>query len=194
MQDITFQYFFVHPTKCGGTAFLEYMKEHKLDIGERGHDSKCSDHPHPIIFLRDPVSRFISMYNYWKNGSERYPRIGRRFEKYSVDDYIRMIETSCTTLIAGFTSADHYAPQTKWISPDDYAKTIAVIHKRNLAPSIKELLEYIQFPIPDMPMGKVNVTNISLASLKPHHIEWIKKHYACDYELLDNLTQFRKVI
>ena len=80
-------YMFVHPTKCGGTSFVKYINKNQLDIGIGGHDCICSKYPNPIIFLRDPLERFLSMYNYWKNGSidlSIHTR-GQEFINYSID-------------------------------------------------------------------------------------------------------------
>ena len=193
-----YSYVFIHPTKCGGTAFLEYIHKNKqLNIGVNNkHKWKCSDHPNPIIFLRDPVSRFLSMYNYWKHGSEKYMRTGvdSYLDHYTVDDYINFIETRSTALILGFTWEEHYAPQTNWIQPSDYSKTIVVIYKEDLWPSIKALLEYIDMPVPHTPMGRVNVTNKTVTTLEPRHVDWIRKYYEHDYELLNKTALFRKVI
>lgn len=190
--------------------------QNKLDIGTKGHWCKCSDHHSPIIFLRDPVSRFVSMYNYWKNGSEKFKRTGKevmlgkykhmttevrkRFDRYTLDEYIDLVKTNSKKLTVTFTWDAHYAPQTTWISPGDYSKTIVVLYEEDLWPKVKELLEYIQVPLPEIRMGKINVSkkSVTVDDLEPRHIDWIKQHYACDYELIESCihhkTAFRKVI
>jgi hypothetical protein len=190
-QPVKYEYQFVHPTKCGGTAFKDYIQKHKLPIKCTNHEPKCSGHPNPIIILRDPIERFISMYNYWKNGSERYGR-GNEFQNYSIDDYIGMIKNRNKLLTKVFTWDQHYAPMSEWINPEDYSKTIVIMYKPDLGDSITALLNFINKPVPNVPMEKVNVSKKTTIILTGEQINWVKEYYACDYELLKQ--NFKKVI
>ena len=67
-------YTFVHPTKSGGTSLLNTILAHYSEyFKEMGHKYTCNEE-NPVIVIREPFDRFLSMFNYWKYGSEKYPR------------------------------------------------------------------------------------------------------------------------
>jgi hypothetical protein len=84
---------FIHPTKCGGTAIENYINQHYKDYFiNNGHTNVCTKDNKPIIVIREPYDRFISIFNYWKNGiqlwhqMEYYPN--KRIKEYLYYDPI----------------------------------------------------------------------------------------------------------
>jgi hypothetical protein len=182
---LTKPYLFVHPTKCGGRAFAEYISKNNLPIGHAEHKPICCDHPRPIIILRDPIDRFISMYNYWRNGSDLSPTVST---EESVDEYIELIEQKNEKLVRNnITGVVHYDPQACWIHPDDFSKTIVIRYTSNLGPSITRLLGHLGIQVPYEPFPKINVSIKTTTHLTEAQMNWVREYYKHDFYLLKYL-------
>ena len=67
------RYSFIHPTKTGGGACEDFFRNNYSEyIKSCGHIIKCKNDNNSIIIVRDIYDRFISMYKYWKYGSDRW--------------------------------------------------------------------------------------------------------------------------
>lgn len=197
-------YTFIHPTKCGGTAVEQYLKNNYSHvITGTGHNNVCSATNNPIIIIRNPIDRFISMYNYWKNGSNVYKRhidFIKKYGKYTIKDYIKLLKNNSTRdLNHKFTWGQHYAPQTSWINKEDYINTIVIKYDENLDPKVHELLSYLNIDDKNIPLQKVNVSKKdNNVVLDNDDIIFIKQRYSSDFELFDNINNnpelFKKVI
>ena len=202
-RDNTDTYTFIHPTKTGGTTFENYIEKHyNTYIKGRGHKKKCAHVDNPIIILRNPYDRFISSYKYWKNGSANFPR-PIDWKKYNnhvtIDDYIEMVKNKDENLIFKATGEDHYAPQTHWIKPEDYKKTIVITYSKGaMEKKIFDLLEKLYIKNKYVPYDKINVSYGEDISLTPQQMKKIYKLYEDDFILWDKLhnnkSLFRNVI
>ena len=197
-------YTFIHPTKVGGNAFKAFVNKYYskyIDVPKGGHKRLCADHPHPIIFLRDPFDRFISMYKYWKYGSVEYrrrPEFIQQNRGTTLKEFIKYVETKDKRLYHDITWEEHFIPQSHWITPENYSKTIVVIyHKDQMDQRIKQLIDYLEIdishtgPIPTFP--KVNVSKGDAEITKENmmldgeDIEKIHQIYADDFRLFYRL-------
>lgn len=198
-------YTFIHPTKVGGNAFKAYVNKYyskHIDVPKGGHKRFCADYPHPIIILRDPFDRFLSMYKYWKYGSDEYRRRPDFIEKNratTLKEFIKYVEAKDKRLYHDITWEDHFAPQSKWITPEDYEKTIVIIyHKDQMDHRIRQLIDYLEIdpdhsgPTPAFP--KVNVSKSGKETIDPENlmldgedIEAIHRIYAEDFRLFYRL-------
>jgi len=200
-------YEFVHPTKCGGTALEQYFEKHyKTNIIGKAHERKCKDCKHPLIILRDPYSRFLSMYKYWKEGSSdsKYKRGQTWIKKYSnvsIDEFLQMIETRDRLLFERnqFTWNVHFENYSEWIKPEDFKKTTVIIYTENLNDKIENILYQLKIKSKNIKLDKFNVSktseNIVLNETQKKRVQQIFEY---DFDLYNKvLTQkylFRKVI
>jgi hypothetical protein len=201
--DNTDTYTFIHPTKTGGTTFENYIEKHyNTYIKGRGHKKKCADVDNPIIILRNPYDRFISSYKYWKNGSPSYER-PIEWKKYNnhvtIDDYIEMVKNKDKRLIFKATRETHYAPQTYWIKPEDYKKTIVITYSKDgMEKKVFDLLKKLYIKNKYIPYEKINVSYGEDISLTPQKMKKIYKLYEDDFILWDkvhnNKSLFKLVI
>ncbi len=199
-------YTFIHPTKVSGNAFKAYVSKHYshyIDVPTTGHGRICANYPHPIIILRDPFDRFISMYKYWKYGSAEYRRRPDFVEKHrstTLKEFIHYIETKDKRLYHDITWEDHFAPQSKWIGPDDYEKTIVIIyHKDQMEKRIHQLIDYLEIdPVTTLSSSKPSFPKVNVSRdgekkevenlmMDGEDIEAIHRIYADDFRLFYRL-------
>ena len=131
------KYTFIHPTKTGGTACETFFKEHYSEfIKGIGHDNKCMNDNNPIVIIRDPIDRFISMYKYWKYGSldiDKYKRgvvFLKHYNGYTIKDFIQLIKNKRHgDLYQNFTWNQHFEPISNWINNVNYDNIIVNVQQ-----------------------------------------------------------------
>jgi hypothetical protein len=189
-------YTFIHPTKTGGTACETFFEEHYSDfIKGTGHDNKCMNNNNPIIIIRDPIDRFISMYKYWKYGSldiDKYRRNGlflQNYNQYSIKDFIRLIKNKQhDDLYQSFTWNQHFEPITNWINNVDYTNIIVILYTKNLNGKINKLLEVLKIKPKPVELPIINISNNKEnIQLDDDDILFIKSYFADDFKLYDDV-------
>jgi len=191
------KYTFIHPTKTGGTACETFFKEHYSDfIHGTGHDNKCTNNNNPIIIVRDPIDRFISMYKYWKYGSldiDKYKRNSvflQNYNAYTINDFIRLIKNKhYEDLHQNFTWNKHFEPITNWINKTDYANIIVIVYEKNLNEKINKLLRVLNIKKKNFELPICNVSNNKEnIQLDDTCILFVKSYFAEDYKLYDDIN------
>nr|WRJ69911.1 putative sulfotransferase [Oceanusvirus sp.] len=203
-------YTFVHPTKTGGTAVEEYFKKyHAKHIRGVGHMHTCTNSPKPLIVIRDPMERFVSMFNYWRNGavSGKYVRKKDWLPPCdTISEFVKRLQENDPKFVRkhlhkDFTTHLHFSEQSHWIKPGDYAKTVVVVYDRQrMDEKIRDLLRYLHLPEKGLPLPRVNVTKTSpleASEIGPKEEEWIRRRFKKDFELWHMVnkhqSRFKKV-
>ncbi len=193
-------YTFIHPTKCGGTSCEKFFKQHYKDyiVGE-GHVNKCSDDNNPIIIVRDVYSRFISMFNYWKNGSQEFKKNNRfraLYQNKSILDFIEMIKCKDTNSLYKYHLwDDHFKCTSEWINNAKYKNIIVIVYEKNLNEKIQKLLQLLQIPNRKVQLPIQNVSFVNEEDMKVYeeHKEYIHKfvdqHFRSDVELMEKIKK-----
>ena len=206
MNKNTNRFSFIHPTKCGGTAFENFLLEHysKYFILMTHHKLTCNNYNNPIIIIRDPIERFISLFKYWKYGSELFIRDKIFLEKYkniTIKDFISFIkENKTNTLFYSFTWNKHFQKMTHWINNTHYKNIIIIKYKNDMNDTIQQMLRL--FKIPNLVNKKVEKCNITKNKenviLDEEDIHFIKEYFKEDFDLINLInTQpklFRSVL
>jgi hypothetical protein len=189
-------YTFIHPTKTGGTACETFFQEHYSEfIKGSGHDNKCTNENNPIIIIRDPIDRFISMYKYWKYGSLDIDKFKRsvlflqNYNNYTIKDFIQLIKNKQHgDLYQNFTWDQHFEPITKWINSTNYANIIVILYTKNLNEKMNKLLgalnivnKHIELPIINVSNNKENI------QLDDNDILFVKSYFVDDFKLYDDI-------
>ena len=198
-------YTFIHPTKSGGTALEEHFSQHYDNYIEgRNHYNKCTPQNNPIIVLREPVDRFISMYKYWKYGSNVFLRSKEFMDKYSsytIKDYIDLIKINdLEELIIDFTYNEHILPTSYWLNGTPLDKIIIIIYVKNLDEKMTNILKTLGIPDKKIPIPIVNITKNSeeKVTLDDDDLHFIRTQYKEDFDLYEKAQNqpylFRKVL
>jgi len=218
------RYIFIHPTKCGGTAlknhFMKVYPYHTIENNilsetqpfERPHDSVCADYTNPVIIIREPVDRFLSMFKYWKSGAipftdwsytsrnrTRNEEFIKKYKSYTIKDFIKLLKRKDKCLYTKFTFPIHYESIFYWIKPEDYSKTIVIKYCDDLNTKLPEILEALEVQSVNKEMEKINISkNSENIKLDEEDIKYIKSVYSYDFELWDNInnnpTLFKRVV
>lgn len=200
------KYTIIRPTKVGGTAVSNYLITNFVNLFQINyfiHDDTCTNENKPIIILRDPVSRFISTYKYWKNGSKeniRPPEFIEEFKEYTIKDFINLIKIQDHPKIySGFFWSKHMEHQTYWLKPNVYNNAIVIKYCPDLKYKLNDLLEYLKLPQTGVLLEKENVSiETENIELDEDDYEWIYNEYMDDFELWDKVNNlpelFKKVL
>jgi hypothetical protein len=190
-------YTFIHPTKTGGTACESFFQEHYSEfIKGTGHNNKCMNNNNPIIIIRNPIDRFISMYKYWKYGSldiDKYKRSGvflQNYKNYTIKDFINLIKNkNHNDLYQNFTWDRHFHPITNWINNTDYKNIIVILYEKNLNEKIYKLLEVLKIKPKLVELPIINVSNNKEnIQLDDDDIIFIQSYFVDDFKLYDNVN------
>jgi hypothetical protein len=189
------KYTFIHPTKTGGTACETFFNEHYSEfIKGRGHDNKCMNNNNPIIIIRDPIERFISMYKYWKYGSldiDKYKRNSiflQNYNNYTIKDFIRLIKNKQhEDLYQSFTWNQHFEPIKKWVNNTKYENIIVILYTKNLNEKINKLLDTLKIQPKPVKLPILNVSNNKEnIQIDDNDILFIKSYFADDFTLYND--------
>jgi hypothetical protein len=88
-----------------------------------------------MIVIREPISRFVSMFKYWKYGGDyKYKRDAAhtsQFADVTISHFLQMLRSGDKeSLYKQFTWRRHFAPQSEWLQPPDYKKSIVIIYDK----------------------------------------------------------------
>jgi hypothetical protein len=100
----------------------------------------------PVITIRHPIPRFLSMYKYWKNGSECFndETTTEIKTETSIKDFINMIKTNDPMLNQSYTWDDNYKPITWFIGDAKLSDLIVLVNddETNILVKLKQFLSY----------------------------------------------------
>jgi hypothetical protein len=158
------KYTFVHPTKSGGTSVHNYFADHYKDyINNVGHGGSCKNDNNSIIIVRDVRSRFLSMYKYWRNGSEKWKlpeELKNKRKHSSILYFINLIKKNIKTeLYHSAIWEQHFDNTTAWINKDtDYKNIIIIRYEENLNDKVQTLINKLGIPNKNIPLLGLNVS------------------------------------
>ena len=194
-------YQFVHIPKTGGSALQSlFRKEEMIQTGPF-HNLRCAYTYYTYIaVVRDPVSRFISIYRFWKYGTKKYNRdhhFTSKFKNFTIKDFIEGFKTDPRMFVYSHTIEDHFRPQVYWVPREFWANTVVVRYQHDLTPSIQKLFEYIGTSS-NIEMERKNVSLGAPETLDEIDLAWIHEYFRADFELWDAVNEhpelFKKVI
>lgn len=205
---------FVHVPKTGNTSLINFFYENYSQfcspcINPIPHSCISSDIDKRckiIVSIRDPLDRFLSSYNYYLYGSEKYHAKKPIFYR---EKNINLFITNILPIIHKTSFHDvlgkdylwnvHFLPQSFWLKKEDYSRTIILKYRKNWSSIIGILTEYLNIPHTENPVPHTNITKKKRQiNIRKKIKYYIDDFYAQDYVLLQaintNPSIFMKVI
>lgn len=195
------KYTFIHPTRTGGTACLLFFREYFKDSIK----DNVRENNNPIIIIRDPIDRFLSMYFYWKYGTIDNNKRDKKFKEdnrhVNIKKFISFIkDNNIKKLQHAYTWDQHFFPQVKWIDKVDLKNLIVIKYQKDLDKSMQKLLSYLGFDNRDLILPKKNISNKDGENviLDDLDLQFIHEYYIKDFILIDKINlypeMFKKII
>jgi Sulfotransferase family len=198
-------YQLIHVPKTGGTALYNFLHDNFPEVffeymyeGQRPHELKAMSVRNPIVIVRDPLERIVSVYRYWLSGSEIYKeKDGDTKRELSFSEFLDDI--NIFNVWSSYVGAEHILPQSCWMDPASYSKSIVIKYRKDLSSSMGALLEYLGMDIPDGHMTRINITsNSEEVKITDEDRQKIMERYWCDFLLWHDMNnskeKFKKVI
>jgi hypothetical protein len=189
-------YNFIHPTKTGGSACCRFFKNNYNEyIKAHDHGMKCKNDNNPIIIIRDIYDRFISMYKYWKNGSEHFKRDNTfldTYKNYTIKDFIELVKFKKNDVLnLNFTDSIHFQPINNWINKTNYKNIIVIKYEKNMNNKIQRLIKALHIPNKGVALSNINVSTTcgEVVVLDEEDKEFIKAHLIEDYNLMETINK-----
>lgn len=182
---------FVHITKTGGASFHDFIYHNYLDyfiFDSIPHQTTAISYSNPVIIVRNPFDRFLSMFNYWQNGSELYdPLFGKT--NISIPVFFKYFYKGLLSKesIKTYVWKHHFLPQTYWLSEDCYQKSTIIVYNQNFENTISKFTKIIGLPKPIYPLKYINKSKKHIDYLTSKDKKIIYQHYQKDFELYYNI-------
>ena len=185
------KYQFVKIPKTGSTAFYSCLSANYPEVfvetmyeNQPPHELKANSCPSPIVIVREPVERIVSIYRYWLSGSEMFNDVKREMSFSEFLDSINIFN-----IWTSYTWVEHILPQIRWIPPEAHHKTIVIKYKNDLTGSMNLLLGYLNLP-PIATVPKINISNNKEEiEIFEKDLIKIRERYSQDFLLWEEIKQ-----
>ena len=180
---------FVHVPKAAGSSIgLHLYGDHSTGHFEwpyyQAEDPEKFASYFKFTFVREPISRFISAYNYMIEGGRGQPGqgIGRRIRKYAtVNDFVR------DGLRDGpFLTLRHFRPQSVFLFDDDDRQMVDFIGRvETMEADCATLSEHIGREVAPARSNVTRTHRDGCEDFSPESLRILSEHYTRDISLLD---------
>ena len=195
----TKKYTFIHVPKTGGSALNKVLEKYKKDFdlySNHFHNMVATKYNRPVLCIREPVDRFVSLYKYWRQYiTDAVPNIDT-----SVKHFIHLLKNeSKYLLIHPIISEYHYFQQANYIDSSVYPYAVIMTYdKYNMEKKTNNLLDYLNITEYMVSLPVQNVSKETDVYLDNEDLEFIRYKYKDDfklwYEIQNHPEKFLKVL
>lgn len=189
-------YQLIHIPKTAGTTFnkylIRYYNEYFLSIERMyslaPHSVRCKDVENPVVIIREPYDRFLSVFNYFNNGSELW------FNNKTNVSVLDFLNQQFEPKYNYFWHA-HTNNQSWYINEKDYKKTIVIVYNKNMQINLINLLSSlgidIKKNIPELQVS--NITSYTKVTLSNKEKNMVYKKYIKDFILYNKIINHKNL-
>jgi Sulfotransferase family len=190
----TKKYTFIHVPKTGGTAINKLLQNNYssyFDLySNQYHNMVATKNNRPILCIREPTDRFLSIYNYWNTHVNEY----HQNVDTSFKNFVHLLKTDSDSLLFGYPpilSEYHYFPQSSYIDPSVYSHAIVITYDKNkLEDKVNSLLEYLGISNNNNnSLTQETVSNHTDVNPDSEDMNFIRERYNDDYLLWNKLNK-----
>ena len=187
---------FIHIPKTGGRSISEFFDT----LETHPHNRKCDEYGPYVTVVREPISRFESIFRFWKYGSTECQRdsvFTKKNQNVTIKNYIQLIKTNHPDVFHSFTGKTHL-PQIHWLPKKAWSHTVVIRYESDMSSQLQKFLEFSRDIVPPIKeLTHRNVSHGSPVTLDDEDLAWLHQHYQADFELWDALHStpelFKKV-
>ena len=209
-----YDYYYVHPTKTGGTFLKNILLNSSLNIYTNRHELKINHIPSNksvIISIRDPIKRlessFYSLLHKRKNFQSKIKDYTEKWKKFytfypDINCYINALKTrKKITLQNSYALNDHlgrFSNYSYWFKSSNYIKTldksrIFLLRTESLNVDIDLFFRERKLKLTQKQFNKYSNTYKKIIPIDKSNIEFLKSYLANEYKIVNTLLDLKNL-
>ena len=210
----SYNYYYVHPTKTGGTFLKNILLNSSLNVYANRHELKVNHIPSNksvIISIRDPIKRFessfYSLLHKRKNFQSKRKDHTENWKKFyslypDINSYINALRTcKKNTLENSYTLNDHlgrFSNYSYWLKSSNYIKRldksrIFLLRTESLNDDIELFFREKKLKLSQKKFSKHSNTYKKIIPIDKSNINFLKSYLTDEYHIVNTLLDLKNL-